>query len=244
MFKNWFSKSQSYYGNFAFLKADMHSHLLFGIDDGAKTIEETLYFIEQLQKLGYSSFITTPHILSDLYPNSASTIKPIYKQVTENISVDMQYAAEYMIDSDFDAKVQTDQLLTFGDKYVLVEMSYLGESKNFREVIFQLKVKGYQPILAHPERYNYWHRDYSKFIQAKEIGCLFQLNLLSVTGYYGAEIKNSALKMLADNLYDFAGTDLHHEKHLEALNKLCSQKMLHALSMYNFRNSELASVKL
>jgi protein-tyrosine phosphatase len=244
MLNRWFSKAQKYYGDFAFLQADMHSHLLFGIDDGSRNIEETIFFIEALKKLGYSTFIMTPHILSDLYPNSKGTIQPVFNQVKSNFpETNLQYAAEYMIDSDFDMAVETADLLTFHNNYVLVEMSYLGESKNFRDIIFKLRVKGFQPVLAHPERYGYWHRNYKKYEEAKDLGCMLQLNILSVIGYYGPAVRDTAFKLLSDHFYDFAGTDLHHEKHLNAMKDMCTSKILHQLSLYNFKNAELA-VKL
>ena len=126
------------------------------------------------------------------------------------------------------------------EKYLLVEMSYLFESLNINETLFNIQIKGYQPILAHPERYIYYFKDISRIKKLKEKGCLLQLNLLSISGYYGKEVKHLAQAFLEDNLYDFAGSDLHHDKHLEALTaEVQSGRLYDSLGNYNFKNKVL-----
>ncbi len=177
----------------SFLGVDMHSHLLPGIDDGLQELEMSVRFIKDLKDLGYRKLICTPHILSDLYPNSPQTILPKLQLVRDALlqaGVDMKVeaAAEYMIDHEFGellARSKREDLMTLGDNYILVEMSYLSPSPNFEQAIFDLRMLGLQPIIAHPERYNYFHAKFEQYERFKELGCKLQVNLLSLSGGYG-----------------------------------------------------------
>jgi protein-tyrosine phosphatase len=206
---------------------DIHSHLLPGIDDGAKDLNASIDLIEKMSSYGIKSFITTPHILGDVYPNTPEIIKSklqtvkneLLKRNITDIAIDA--AAEYMMDEQFSEMIEKDEkLLTLKDNHVLVEMSYFNAPINLYEVLFQLQLKGYKPVLAHPERYNYYHTDFKSYHKLKQAGCLFQLNLLSLTDYYGKGVQKTAEKILKENLYDFVGTDTHHQRHLEMLLKI------------------------
>ena len=105
-------------------------------------------------------------------------------------------------------------------------MSYLNPPLNLHEILFNIQIAGYKPILAHPERYNFYHQNFKEYQKLKEAGCLFQLNLLSLSNYYGRHIHTIALKLLKENLYDFVGTDTHHQRHLDALEKITDKKIL------------------
>jgi protein-tyrosine phosphatase len=206
---------------------DIHSHLLPGIDDGAKDLNASIDLIEKMSSYGIKSFITTPHILGDVYPNTPEIIKSklqtvkneLLKRNITDIAIDA--AAEYMMDEQFSEMIEKDEkLLTLKDNNVLVEMSYFNAPINLYEVLFQLQLKGYKPVLAHPERYNYYHTDFKSYHKLKQAGCLFQLNLLSLTDHYGKGVQKTAEKILKENLYDFVGTDTHHQRHLEMLLKI------------------------
>src|SRR5579885_3292051 len=153
-----FKKNELVKPDLSFLAADMHSHLLPGIDDGVQTIEESVAFIKELESLGYKHLICTPHIISDIYPNSPETILPklelVKKAVKENnINITIDAAAEYMVDIEMERLIiDGKQLLTFGKEknLILIEMSFVGPSPNIDQVIFQLRLKGLQPVLAHP----------------------------------------------------------------------------------------------
>ena len=154
--------------------------------------------IKQLSDLGFSKFLCTPHIFTELYPNNSDTIMSALTQVRNGLeksglAIEIDAAAEYMVDENF--KV-ADGLLCLPGKYILIEMSYLSETPGIEQVIFDLKIHGYQVILAHPERYSFNHASLSRFNRYKEIGVLFQLNLLSVYGYYGKEVKLAAEYLL------------------------------------------------
>ena len=241
-----FFKKKSIVNNLEWLGVDIHSHLLPNIDDGSPDIGTTVQMITKLYEVGITKFICTPHIFTELYPNSPETINPAL-QKTENalkmagLDLEIVAAAEYMIDETF--KVHG-KLMTLAGNHVLIEMSYLNESPNIEQVIFDLQMAGYQVILAHPERYNFYHKARAKFHRYKDMGVLFQLNLLSVIGYYGKEVKSSAEYLLEKGYYDFAGTDLHHEKHLAALSTMVTNGTLHRkLGNYNFKNKELFAKK-
>jgi tyrosine-protein phosphatase YwqE len=221
----------------SFLSVDMHSHLLPGIDDGLKVIEESVSFIRDLQKLGYKKLICTPHILSDLYPNSPKTILPKRDLVREalqkaGINVAIEAAAEYMIDHDFAeliSKSKKEDLLTINGNYILVEMSYLSPSPNVDNVIFELQMLGLTPILAHPERYNYYHSRFDQYERFKELGCKLQVNLLSLSGGYGPHVKKTAEKLFKTQSVDFLGTDMHHDRHLGMLKQLATKPEFYEL---------------
>lgn len=230
-----FKKQKLIQADLSFIYADMHSHLLPGIDDGLQTIEESVAFIEELSSMGYKKLICTPHIISDIYPNSPETILPqldlVKKALKEkNINVQIEAAAEYMVDADME-KLITDnkQLLTFGENLILIEMSFVAPSPNIEQVIFQLRLKGLQPVLAHPERYGYYHNDFEKYRHYVDLGCMLQVNLLSLLGYYGKPVKTIAEKLLKHHMVSLLGTDMHHERHLAALKDLASKKEFYSL---------------
>jgi protein-tyrosine phosphatase len=219
----------------SFIGADMHSHLLPDLDDGLKTLEETIIFIKRLQELGYSKLICTPHIISDIYPNNHETILPKLELVKtalkeNNIDIIIEAAAEYMVDMEMEKLVLAGTpLLTFGTNLILIEMSYVGASPNIEQVIFQLRVRGLQPVLAHPERYLFYHNNFENYQRFVDLGCMFQINLLSLLGYYGKPVKTIAEKLLKNKMVDLVGTDMHHERHLEALKELASKKEFYKL---------------
>jgi protein-tyrosine phosphatase len=224
------------------LSVDIHSHLLPGLDDGSPNVEESVKLIKSLYELGFSTLYCTPHIFTELYPNTPDTILPALnetKLAVENahIAVKLGAAAEYMLDDTF---LISNDLLTLPGKHVLIEMSYLTESPNIEQVITDLMSEGYKVILAHPERYLYYHSNKLRLQRFKEMGVYFQLNLLAVTGNYGKSVKASADHLLDKKLYDFASSDLHHEKHLTALTEVVMDGSLYTkLGAYPFLNKEI-----
>jgi tyrosine-protein phosphatase YwqE len=219
----------------SWLGADMHSHLLHGIDDGSQDLESSLEMIEGLVKVGYKKIITTPHILWDMYPNTSEIIiqktAELKKAMTEaGITIDITAAAEYFIDEHFEDELRNKvPLLTVKDNMVLVEFSMLTMPLDLNDVLFELQMQNYQPILAHPERYIYLKNNKAFFDDLKNNGCYFQLNLLALCGVYGSSVQELAEYLVKKEYYDFAGTDMHHVKHLEALQKLGSSSYYHQL---------------
>jgi tyrosine-protein phosphatase YwqE len=204
---------------------DIHNHILPGIDDGAKTSEDSGKLLEGLTELGFIKFICTPHILPPLYPNNPSTIKEAEDNLKIhlrkiNFPVALDSAAEHMIDDSFGSMLNNKEYMILEKRYMLVEMSYLQPPLNFEEAIDQVKEIELIPILAHPERYGFLHQKYGQYKAIAEQGVLLQLNLLSLGGYYGASIQKVAFKLLEDNLVTFLGSDLHHVRHLDALKQI------------------------
>lgn len=205
------------------LGADMHSHLLPGIDDGSPDAETSLQLIAGLQELGYRKFITTPHILWDMYKNDATTIGAAHQQLQQalqqnNLAVPVKAAAEYFLDEHFDELLQNDTpLLTLHDNWVLVEFSFVTTPLNFKDKLFNMQMKGYQPVLAHPERYLYFMSDKRWYDELKNAGCYFQLNILSLAGYYGKASLQLAQYLLGKRYINLLGTDCHHFRHLHTL---------------------------
>lgn len=215
-------------GKLAFLEVDMHNHLLPAIDDGSQSLEQSLNLVCGLHDLGFKKFICTPHIMEGVHPNTKESISTSFSVLRDGIKnadlkVDILPAAEHMIDEGLSKLIAKDGLCLMPGGYVLIEMSYLAESKALFKVIYDLQILGYKPILAHPERYNYYHFTFDKYKQIKDAGCLLQLNLLSISRYYGTEVKVAALTMLKSGMYDFVGTDTHHEKHLAALQEVVAK---------------------
>lgn len=230
-----FFRSSKAKPDLSFIGADMHSHLLPALDDGLKTMDDTVSFIQQLHNLGYQKFICTPHIIADLHPNSPATILPRLEEVRKvlkekKIPVQIDAAAEYMVDMEFENSIKNgDQLLTLGDNHILIEMSYIAPSPNIEQVIFELNMKGLKPIIAHPERYLFYHNDFEKYQRFIDLGAVLQVNLLSLLGYYGKGVKAVAEKLVRQKLIQFAGTDMHHTNHLNALHELASKKEFYKL---------------
>ncbi|MCW3086113.1 MAG: Capsular biosynthesis protein [Bacteroidetes bacterium] len=217
------------------LKCDVHSHLVPNVDDGSKGLDDSLSMIAELQAMGYSKIITTPHIMSDGYRNTPETIlgglEPIKAALKEsNNNLDLSAAAEYYVDFDFERKIENEKLLTFGEKkYVLFEVSYLNPPDNLYHVIFKMQLQGYIPVLAHPERYNFWHMEFEKYQDFIDKGVLLQMNINSLTGYYSMPTKKVAEKMIEQNMISFLGTDCHHMGHINLMKEVVYEPHLQQL---------------
>lgn len=225
----------------------MHSHLIPGIDDGAPDLGTSVNLIRDLQEMGFQRLITTPHVMSDLYPNTPEMILDGLKEVRkalkrEGINIPVEAAAEYLMDEGFEQKVEAGKLLTLNDKYVLVEMSFIAITPNLDQLLFQMQTKGYRPIMAHPERYSYFRGDLRRYERLKEQGCMLQMNLLSLLGYYGKDVKQVAMKLMKAGLYDLAGTDLHHERHRGGLQELLADyRVAKMMEAYAWKNADVFS---
>jgi tyrosine-protein phosphatase YwqE len=213
------------------LGCDIHSHFIPGIDDGAKTIEDSVQMITELHKMGYKKVITTPHIMSDYYRNTPEIILGGLDKVRAalkeaNIPIEVNAASEYYLDYDFERKLDEEKLLTFGDNHLLFEISYMNPPDNLMHVIFKMQLHGYKPVLAHPERYNFWHTDFKKYETFIDKGVLLQMNINSLTGYYSISTKKIAEQMIDKNMISFLGTDCHHIGHIDLIKNVVYEKHL------------------
>lgn len=233
--------------DWSFIGTDIHSHYIPGIDDGAQTIEDSLAMIRAMKEMGFSSLVTTPHIKFDHYPNTTEIIqnglKELHRALIENhIDMPIRAAAEYYIDDHFMQLLESEPLLTIQKNEVLVELSFMFEPMNFLNTIFRIQTKGYRPILAHPERYAFYHGNKDIFEQLKDRGVLLQLNTIALTGYYGKPVKEMAEYLLEKRFYDYCGSDMHHMRHAEQMKKALEEKTVYHLQRYPFKNKKLQIV--
>lgn len=217
-----FRKKKQVPADFSGISTDMHSHLLPGIDDGSPDSATSMELMKGLTELGFSKFITTPHIMWDLYQNTPDTIDGALKQLKtdggNNFDPELKFAAEYFLDDYLDKLLDANTpLLTLKDNLLLFEFSFVSTPYDFKELIFKIQMKGYQPVLAHPERYLYLYNKREVYDELKAAGCLFQLNILSLSNYYGKLSAELANYLVEKKYIDLLGTDLHHQRHLDAL---------------------------
>jgi len=246
IFKNLFGKKKNENPfDFSNIVVDMHSHLVPGIDDGSQSMEESIDLIRSLKNLGYKKLITTPHIMADRYKNTPEIIQAGLKklrQALENqrIEIEIDAAAEYLIDDLFLTKIKKGNLLTMGDNFILVELSYFTEPPNLNNVFFELQTNGYNIILAHPERYTYWHQNPEKYQDLYDRGIFLQLNINSLTGWYSKESMHIAHKLIDNKLIKFLGSDTHNAVYMNELQKSAYEPYLNKVfETNNIMNSKL-----
>ena len=224
---------------------DIHSHLLPGIDDGVKSFEESLHILKILEGLGYKKIITTPHVMSDYYKNTSESILTKLQETKEflkdkKIDIKLEAAAEYYLDENFiDQLMGNEKLLTLGDNYLLFETSFLNKPAFLEDAVFNINTQGYKPVLAHPERYSYLQSDEDLISNLKNMGLYFQLNYLSLTGFYSKSIQKFAVHLLKRNLIDFIGTDCHNAYQASEIIKSLRNRNMRLLMSKNFKNSSL-----
>ncbi len=232
------------YPPFEALEIDIHSHLIPGIDDGSPDVFTSVDLIRELRDLGFKKLITTPHI-NELYPNTNDSIFDGLIQLknelkNETIDVEISVAAEYMINDVFEQMILDDvPLLTLPQNHILVEMPHFSEPVNLHKVLSLLISKGYTPVLAHPERYRHYNGNLIQYERLKSYGCRFQVNILSLVGYYGRTVHDCAWTLLDNRLIEFVGSDLHNYRHLQAFKDNMSAECQHLLNNYPFQNRRL-----
>lgn len=219
---------------------DWHSHLLPGVDDGVPTLEESLQILAEYERLGIQEVWLTPHIMEDI-PNTTQHLRACYNELQSAYTgkIALHLAAENMLDNLFEERLAKNDLLPLGTngKYLLVETSYFNPPMGLQNILLRIKAKGYYPVLAHPERYLYMDKAY--YAKLKNMGIRFQLNLFSLAGLYGAEVREKGEWLLKKDYYDIAGSDVHNLtmwqtasdklKPTEKIVKACSNMVLKSL---------------
>lgn len=233
---NLFGKKTSEPIDFGVIGVDMHSHLIPGIDDGAKELDDSLNMIREFRNLGYRKLITTPHVMSDFYRNTPDVIHSGLDIVrnaltnTEDLQdMEVGAAAEYYIDAGFTQLLKEKNVLTFGKNYILVEVSYLNEPEGIDAILFNIQMAGYKPVLAHPERYPFWQMNMEKYREIIEKGALLQLNINSLSKHYGPGASKTSEKLIEEGLISFVGTDCHKLAHLELMQRVKTNPFLERL---------------
>ena len=229
----------------SWMAVDMHSHLIPGIDDGSKSLEESLALIARMEGYGLRKLIITPHVMTEFFKNTPEIIQSGLEELKlavkkENINIELEAAAEYYLDEVFLERILAGQkLLTFGSNHVLVETGFMSKPSMLLESFFQLEMAGYQPVLAHPERYLYLHHDAELLEAMIDRNMKFQLNLLSITGYYSKPVKKFAERLIDEGLVKLVGTDCHNERYLDYMEKLTEEKYFHKLQSLDLLNKSL-----
>jgi len=207
------------------LKVDLHSHFIPGIDDGSKSMTESLILLRSMEALGYEKVITTPHIMVDVYRNTPKIIKEGLTSLrkaaqAEGIKLKIQAAAEYYLDEGFYDHLHSDEVMTIKNKYLLFETSYVSKPLQLEEMIFEITTSGYIPIMAHPERYRYINDPVKEYSRFKDLGVMFQLDINSLGGHYGKDAKKKAEILSKNGMIDFLGSDIHHHKQTQFLDEV------------------------
>lgn len=211
---------------------DIHSHILPGIDDGAKDLNDSIEIINEMNQMGFLKIYGTPHTYTGVHDNDKKSIRESFEKLSNKINskVNISYASEYMLDDTILEKIKEKEIICLKENYILVEMSYISPPINLYEIIFKLILGGYIPILAHPERYFFFHNDFNEYYKLKKVGCLFQANLLSSVDYYGSDVRKIMDKLLKNNMIDFVGSDTHNLNHLSNFNKEVKLKNIENLN--------------
>lgn len=231
----------------AFLSQDMHSHILPGIDDGSPDTDTSIVLIRGMMNAGIKNFIGTPHIMADIHRNTRATITDAYQRLQQaltanNMDVNVKFAAEYMIDEGFTDHLKQGDLLTIFDNKILIETPFYHEPLDIEEVLFNIETAGYKAILAHPERYHFIDEKLKVLDKYLDRDIALQLNILSLSGYYGSREKEIATKLLDAGLYRFVGSDLHHNRHLNRITTMIlDRKVVDKLEKLAWENQQITN---
>ena len=225
-------------------KVDIHSHLIPGIDDGSQTMDQTIAMLAKFQSLGYKKVITTPHVMSDSFPNTSENILAGLEDVRAEIkkvglTIEIEAAAEYYFDETFVAKIKAKDLLTFGDNYVLLEFAFHSPPQYIDQMFFELQSRGYRPVVAHFERYMYYLGKIDRAIEWRQKGINIQININSLSGHYGPDIKKQAERLIDAGEFDFIGTDCHRIEHLILLENSLTSPYIRKIGNYLLKNTIL-----
>jgi protein-tyrosine phosphatase len=200
--------------SFVPLTTDIHSHLLAGIDDGVPTTEAALAIIRVFQEAGYKKMITTPHVIQDYYRNDPTIIGERLEElrnylIDQKVEFEVQAAAEYYLDESLSKKIEDrEPLLSFGDRHLLFETNMISEPYSLKDFIFKVTTAGYRPVLAHPERYSYMTLEKAEDLRNR--GVLFQINILSIIGFYSKPIQRLAHQLIDRGWVELLGSDCHN----------------------------------
>lgn len=239
---SFFRSKKSSYKDFSAIEVDMHSHLIPGVDDGAKDLEDSLQLIIGLQELGFTKLHTTPHTIQEIHPNTCDTLKEGFELLKDKLpeGISLHLSSEYYLDQQFQDQLQSGTVLPLPGNRLLIEFSQITRPFDLEDSIFQLGLKGYTIVLAHPERYLFFHRDFKYYNRLKDMGVEFQVNAMSLTTHYGRIIKEIADKLVVNNMIDFIGTDIHHVRHLPILKQVPLTKSFASLvNSGSLKNTEL-----
>lgn len=227
------------------ITTDIHSHLIPGIDDGVQSIEESIEILKEMEGLGYKKVITTPHTMTGSYDNTPEIIyaglKKVREAIKENsINIELEAATEYFLDETFMEKLKNGKpLMTFGQNHVLVETSFISPPPQLKEATFELTMKGYKMVFAHPERYLYLLENTILLEELIDRDIVFQLNAVALTGCYSKPVKKFAEKLIDMKVPRLVGTDCHNMGHINLLKEATQTKYWRKLLELDLINNSL-----
>lgn len=212
-----------------FFHTDIHCHIVPGVDDGSPSVERSVELVRSMSGWGITRIIATPHVTQDTFENTPDTIAQPFAELRHaladnDISIELSHSAEYRMDEFFLAQIQAGNLLPMPNGFILVENSYIQEPWNLDKLLFDLNIKGLRPILAHPERYLYYHDKRDRYRQLHDRGTLFQINVLSLSEFYGRAERRVAEWLIEEDMVDFLGTDLHSRQHAASIDSYLNSK--------------------
>lgn len=214
-----------------FYHTDIHCHINPGVDHGAEDPEKSFELLDAEKRWGIDRIVLTSHVTDDTFENTPETLKAGFDTLTSSLrdagrenDFSLAYSAEYRIDSFFLNQLENNMIKPFPDGHLLIENSYLLEPIGLDTLLFKLQTKGYSLILAHPERYPYYHPNFKRYTELHERGIQFQANLLSFSGYHGKDAKIIAEKLAKEGMVDYLGSDLHHSQHVASIDGLLASK--------------------
>jgi len=227
---------------FKTLRTDFHSHFLPGIDDGAEKVSDSIDMLKGMRHFGLTNIIASPHVKSGRFPNTIDSINTAAKKLRtalkeKRLDIKFSVSGEYHLDEGFREILENNEILPFCKKKLLVEFSFKEEYSHLEQDIFSIRLKRLQPILAHPERYLYFAKALKRLERYRHLGCEFQMNILSLAGYYGIEVERFAFKILSEGLVDYLGTDMHNIEQMLAIREFTNSKIFKSImTNYQFKN--------
>lgn len=229
-----------------FFKTDIHCHIIPGVDDGSPDVDTSLQLVERMRSFGIERIIASPHVTCATFENTPDVLDPALETLNDALKAAtpageqpfvVERSAEYRLDDFFEEQFAKGLITPLPNNYLLVENSFVQEPWNLDKTIFDLKVAGYYPILAHPERYIYYHSKRDRYMEIHGRGAMFQINLLSLAGHYGKAEQQMAEWFIEKGLVDFIGTDLHNHRHADAIEEyLKSKRYKRIAEAINVRN--------
>ena len=212
-----------------FYNTDMHCHIMPGVDHGSQSVEESLAMLHAEMDMGISRVILTPHVTAETFENTPESLAQGFatlKQAVENegLDIELHYSAEYRIDEYWTDQYAKGAVVPMPGKYLLLENSFVQELISIDDMMFDLLSSGYKPILAHPERYSYYYQRHSRYEKLHNAGVKFQINILSLAGYFGGMARENAMWLLEHNLVDMLGSDMHSMDHADIIRRYINSK--------------------